>query len=221
MSASSKKKTKPRTTTKRAAPAKARAAKKRPAPAKKPIERAEAPVATPVITAPSPVPKKEVAAEKTFLLAMRLKGGFGTPISLEKALCTLRLKRRFNAVLLENKTNVIGMLRGVKDYVTWGEISASGIARLLESRGELVGGGAITDESVKKTFGEESVSGLTEGLAHGRITLRSLWAKGLMPVFRLRPPSSGFETTGKRAYGSHGELGSRGNELSKLLDRMT
>jgi large subunit ribosomal protein L30 len=214
MSASSKRKVKPKATKKAAA--KPRALKKRAAPARKPAERAE----TPSQVAPARPPKKELPAEKSFLLALRLKGSFGTPASLEKALSTLRLKKRFNAVLLENKGNVIGMLRGVKDYVTWGEIRTPEIAKLLRNRGKLEGGITITDDSVKKTFGEDSVNSLAQGLTEGRVTLNLLWTKGLQPVFRLRPPSGGFETSAKRPRGNRGELGARGTELPKLLDRM-
>jgi large subunit ribosomal protein L30 len=217
MSASSKRKAKPKGTKKAAA--KPRTVKKRAAPLKKPVER-EVPVEAPP-QIPAPPPKREAPPTKTFILALRLKGSFGTPTYLDKALSTLRLKRRFNAVLLENKVNVIGMLRGVKDYITWGELKAPDIAKLLKERGEIVGGTMVTDDTVKKTFGEDSVDSLAEGLTQGRITLDGLWEKGLRPVFRLRPPSGGFETTIKRPHGSRGELGARGTEISELLERMT
>jgi large subunit ribosomal protein L30 len=131
------------------------------------------------------------------------------------------LKYRFNAVLLENKVNVLGMLRNVKDYITWGEVKTPEIAKLLKERGELEGGIMVTDETVKKTFGEDSVDSLAEGLTEGRISLDALWTKGLRPVFRLRPPSGGFAKSVKRPYGSRGELGARGNKISELLERMT
>jgi len=209
-----KRKTKPKTTKKAAA--KTRAVKKRVPPTRKPTEHIETAPQAP----PTRPPKKEVPTEKSFLLALRLKGGFRTPTSLNKALSTLRLERRFNAVLLENRTSVIGMLRGVKDYVTWGEIKAPEIAKLLKNRGELEGGITITDDAVKKAFGEDSVKSLAEGLTRGRITLNLLWTKGLRPVFRLRPPSGGFETSTKRPHGNRGELGGRGIELPELLERM-
>ena len=214
MSATGKRKAKPKTPKKVAA--KSRVVKKRAAPARKPAERVEAPPQV----APTRPAKKEMPTEKSFLLALRLKGSFGTPASLEKALSTLRLKKRCNAVLLENKANVIGMLRGVKDYVTWGEIKTPEIAKLLKDRGELESGVTITDDIVKKTFGETSVKSLAEGLTQGRVTLNLLWMKGLRPVFRLRPPSGGFETSGKRPHGNRGELGARGDELPALLERM-
>ncbi|HUK29285.1 MAG TPA: 50S ribosomal protein L30 [Candidatus Acidoferrales bacterium] len=219
MSAASKRKTKPKAT--RKTTAKPRAAKKRAAPTKKIIERSETPVPQPTPVSPAPKAEVQPAVEpKTFILALRLKGSFGTPIYLVKALETLRLDRRFNAVLLENKTNVLGMLRNVKDYVTWGELKTPEIAKLLKERGELQGGATVTDDTVKRTFGEDSVNSLADGLTKGRINLDSLWAKGLRPVFRLRPPSGGFERSIKRPYGSRGELGARGTELSELLERM-
>ena len=219
MSASSKRKAKPKATKK--ATAKPRAVKKRAPPIKKTVEPTAAPVQPLSVQPQPPSSIQEKVSRKTFILALRLKGSFGTPITLDKALSTLRLKYRFNAVLLENKVNVLGMLRNVKDYITWGEIQTPEIAKLLKERGELEGGAMVTDETVKKTFGEDSVDSLAEGLSEGRISLDALWTKGLRPVFRLRPPSGGFETTIKRPHGSRGELGARGTKISELLERMT
>jgi large subunit ribosomal protein L30 len=163
-----------------------------------------------------PTPEK-----KSYLLAIRLKGSFGTPWPLEKALQTLRLKRKFNAVLLENTTATIGMLRTVKDYVTWGEAGTNDIALVLRERGELSGGADVTDEAIHDRFGESSIHDLASALTQGRVTLGELWQKGLNPVFRLHPPAGGFERSGKRPYGSGGELGNRQAQLSALLTRMS
>jgi len=165
--------------------------------------------------------KKEPAIEvKSYLLAIRMKGSFGTPWSLTRALETLRLKAKFNAVLLENTPAAIGMLRKVKDYVTWGEAGTNDIATVLRERGEL-SGEEMTDAAIRDKFGEASIQDLASALTQGRITLQQLREKGLNPVFRLHPPSSGFEGSGKRPYGSGGELGRRRAPLSALLGRMT
>jgi large subunit ribosomal protein L30 len=129
------------------------------------------------------------------------------------------LRRKFNAVLLEKTPSTIGMLRAAKDYVTWADASEADIAHLL-SEGELMGGGSMTDEAVRQKFGEQSVHELAAALIAGRVSLRGLWQKGLNPVFRLRPPSGGFERSIKRPYGSRGELGKREAGLSTLLTRM-
>ncbi len=209
MSTTTKRKAKPKTARKTAA--KPHAAKRRLTPTKKP---AEAPSPQPPITKESP------AAEKTYLLAIRLKGEFGTPYSLGTALTTLHLKGKFNAVLVENKPESIGMLRKVKDYVTWGDVSTNDLAMLFRERGEFSGGAPMTDETVKKKFGEATIQDLASALAKGRVNLRTLRQGGLNPVFRLHPPSGGFEGTIKRTYTSRGELGNRGPAIVALLNRM-
>ena len=209
MSKATKRKTKPKAA--RKALAKPRTAKKRAPPPKKPIE-------TPL---PPPSEKKEsAAAEKTYLLAIRLMGEFGTPWTLGTALTSLHLRRKFNATLVENKPESIGMLRKVKDYVTWGDVGTNEVAILFRERGEFSGGAPMTDETVKKRFGEASVQDLASALIKGRINLRTLWQAGLNPVFRLHPPSGGFQGTIKRPYNSRGELGNRGPAIAGLLTRM-
>lgn len=209
MSAASKKKTKPKTP--RKTKAKPRA----------PRKHATAPKKREVQPPPEPVRKEPAPAKKSYLLAIRLKGSFATPWPLERTLDALRLRSRFNAVLLENTPATIGMLRKVKDYVTWAEAQTSDIATVLRERGELSGGAEMTDESIRDKFGEASIQELALALTQGRITLQELRRKGLNPVFRLHPPSSGFEGSGKRPYGSGGELGKRQSPLSSLLARMT
>ncbi len=210
MSTPTKKKAKPKAA--RKTPAKPRTTKKRTPPIKKPLET----------TSPPPSEKKQsLAPEKTYLVAIRLKGEFGTPYTLGTALTTLHLKRKFNAVIVENKPESIGMLRLVKDYVTWGDVSTNEVAILFRERGEFSGGAPMTDETVKKKLGEATIQDLASALIKGRISLRTLWQSGLNPVFRLRPPSGGFEGSIKRTYTSRGELGNRGPAIAALLTRMT
>lgn len=206
MSSVHKRKAKPKAPRK----VKAHPARKRVAPAKKPLEKA-------VKAAPE---KRVVAPEKAFLIAVRLKGSFGAPDPIHRTLESLSLNRKFNAVLLENDANVLATLRRAKDYVTWGEVKSGDIATLLRERGELPGGLPLTDESVQERFGELSVDGLASALAQGRIQLDALWQKGLKHIFRLRPPSGGFVASTKRPYGSRGELGYRGAEIRNLVTRM-
>jgi large subunit ribosomal protein L30 len=207
MSTPRKRKAKPKAPRKE----KAKVTRKRAVPAKKPVEKA-------VVLPPQ---KKAVAPEKLFVFAIRLKGSFGTPVDAERTLASLRLDRKFNAVLLENNANVMATLRKAKDYVTWGEAKPRDIAMLLRERGELLGGLPVTDKSAHDKFGAQSVDGLASALADGSITLKILVEKGLKPVFRLRPPSGGFDASTKRPHGSRGELGYRGPDIANLVARMS
>ena len=142
------------------------------------------------------------------------------PEDYENTLKSLRLVRRFNAILMERNENLLGMLRKSKDYITWGELGVREIAMLLKERGELQGGTPVTDKYVKEVFGKQTVDGLVEALTVGEIPLTSLWQRGIRPVFRLRPPSGGFMYNIKRPFGSHGELGYRGVNMTHLVARM-
>lgn len=163
----------------------------------------------------------ELPPEKTFSLVVRLQGPVAVPKYMESTLRSLRLDRRFSAVLLEKSQNLIGMLRQAKDYVTWGDVKTEDIAGLLKERGELLGGDHVTDKFVKESFGEESIDRLATALTRGQIELKALWQKGIKPVFRLHPPSGGFQGSIKRPFGSRGELGYRGPDISNLVARMT
>ncbi len=189
---------------------KARPVRKRAVSAKRPLEK-------PVEAPPE---RKQPTLEKKFLIAVRIKGSFGTPNQIERTLSTLRLRNKFNAVLLENTATVIATLRRAKDYLTWGEAGSKDVAEMLKQRGEFVGGLPMTDKNIQEKFGEHSVDGLVTALTEGRITLKILWQKGLKPVFRLHPPSGGFGSSTKRPYGSRGELGQRGPAMSSLVARM-
>lgn len=211
MSAKQKRKAKPRVTRKETP----RPIRKRKAPEEKvkeaaiaPGKRAERRIAEPL-------------EEKPFFLAVRLQGPFAVPRDIESALGSLRLKRRFSAVLLEKNGSILGTLRFVKDYITWGEVKSHEIAALLKERGELSNGMHVSDKFVKDNFGTQSVEELATALARGQVQLKSLWHKGVRPVFRLRPPSGGFDSSIKRPYGSQGELGDRGEGIRVLLARMT
>ncbi len=176
---------------------------------------------------PAVVPLKKPEAvvaevpEKPLYLAIRLLGPFGAPTNIDNALTSLKLNHKFRAVLLEKNGSMLGTLRRVKDYVTWGEVKSPEIATLLKERGELSNGMAFNDKFVKENLGHESIEELALAIARGQISLKALWEKGVVPVFRLRPPSGGFEASIKRPFGSRGELGYRGAAISHLVHRMT
>jgi large subunit ribosomal protein L30 len=173
-----------------------------------------------VVTEKKPEKEAVEVPEKPLLLAVRILGSFGTPTRIETSLRSLKLGRKFRAVLLNKNESMVGALRKVKDYVTWGEVGSHDIAALLKKRGELSDGMAFTDKFVKENLGHESLEELAKALTRGQVELKTLHQKGVQPVFRLRPPSGGFESSIKRPFGSRGELGYRGTEISHLLERM-
>jgi len=172
---------------------------------------------------PKPLPKKKLPGppKDSMLLVIRLRGTFAVPNYIERTLRSLGLRNKFNATLVRNGPSTIGMLRQVKDYITWGDLKPTEIASLLRERGEVNGGKRVTDKFAMDVFSKESIDSLATAITTGEVGLRSLWEKGVKPVFRLRPPSGGFESTIKKSFTSNGQLGYRGSAIATLMTKMS
>jgi large subunit ribosomal protein L30 len=193
-------------------------------------EKARAPEAKPetkkravVKLLPRPLLKKKLPEppKESMLLIIRLRGSFGVPDYLERTMRSLRLRNKFNATIARNNPTTVGMLRQVKDYVTWGNLKPTDVATLLRERGQIEGGKHVTDKFATDVFSKESIDSLAAALTTGEISLQSLWEKGVKPVFRLRPPSGGFKSTIKKSFTSNGQLGYRGSAIATLMTKMS
>lgn len=129
----------------------------------------------------------------------------------------MKLTRPNHCVVLPENPTTKGMLQVVKDYVTWGEVGHELIARMLFQKGEVIGGGRLTDAYVKENSKFTSILSLAKALDKGEAKVTDV--KGLKPVLRLPPPRKGYEST-RKSYVDRGSLGYRGANMEKLLDRM-
>ncbi|MEM3108186.1 MAG: 50S ribosomal protein L30 [Candidatus Bathyarchaeia archaeon] len=155
------------------------------------------------------------------LVAVRLRGTARVYPELQKTLDSLRLRSKYNAVLLHETPSIKGMLQRAKDHVTWGEADADTILQLLRLRGRTTGNHRIDDGYVKEKFpGYGSIEELAAAIASGEVPLERLWRAEIKPVFRLHPPKGGFKKTIRRPYGSGGELGYRGPDIKGLIKKM-
>jgi large subunit ribosomal protein L30 len=109
------------------------------------------------------------------------------------------------------------MLQKAKDMITWGEIRGDVLEKLLRKRGKLEGNKKLSDEYVKSQTQFSSIAEFAEAVLSSRIELSAL--PKLKKVFRLRPPSKGYEAT-KRPFKDMGSLGYRGERINDLLARM-
>jgi len=151
------------------------------------------------------------------LLVIRLRGQVDVPPDVKHTLKLLRLHKKFHAVLVEETPTILGMLKKVSDYVTWGEIDRDTLAVLLERRGRLSGGRRLTLEYIQK-LGFHDFKELAQAILNGKISIKDL--RELKPVFRLHPPSGGFKYTIKKRFGAGGELGYRGSAINDLVRKM-
>ena len=129
----------------------------------------------------------------------------------------MKLTRPNHCVVLPQTETTKGMLQVVKDFVTWGEIGHELLARMLFQRGEVIGGGRLTDAYVKDNSKYTSILSLAKAVDKGEAKLSDV--KGLKPVLRLPPPRQGYESI-KKSYVDRGSLGYRGANIEKLIDRM-
>ena len=181
--------------------------KKRPRERKKPSTRVRK-------EAPSEVSKSSC------IIAVRLRGGAGVTTDVEATLNMLHLPRKYNAVLMYNKPDVLGMLKKTKDYITWGEADGEVLSLLLSERSRPHGAGELTTKHLKERLQIPSIPRLVEMIERAEVPLGKLYDAGIPPVFCLHPPKGGFKRSLKRPLTDGGELGYRGTEITSLISRM-
>ncbi len=137
---------------------------------------------------------------------VRVRGSVNTRKEIKDTLRMLRLTRVNHCVLIRKDPKIEGMVRKVKDFVTWGEISDKTLENLVSKKGRMTGDRKLDGREANSIFSKVKK---TENLKD---------IEGLKPVFRMDPPRKGYEGI-KQAF-PKGALGYRGEEINKLLERM-
>ncbi len=150
-------------------------------------------------------------------VVIRVRGRTGVRREIADTLKMLRLTRVNHCVLIPDTPSYRGMLHKVKDYVTWGEINEETLAKLIRSRGRLIGDKEITDKYIQESMGFETIEALARAIVEGKVLYRDI--PDVKPVFRLHPPLKGWEKT-KRHSTEGGALGYRGDKINDLILRM-
>ncbi len=148
---------------------------------------------------------------------VRVRGHSKIKADIEETMELMNLTRPNHCVVLPQSETVRGMLNKTKDYVTWGEVEETTLAKMIKFRGRMEGDAPIDDEAVKSKSKYSSIIALARAIKKGEVTYASL--DGFKPVFRLSPPRKGFEGN-KRSYQNGGALGYRGNVINELIERM-
>lgn len=141
-------------------------------------------------------------AGKLAVVLVRGMNKVKTPI--KNTIKMLNLSHANQCVIIENNSINIGMLKKVKDYLTWGEVDDTTLNELVEKRGEEF-----------KARAEDS---------KGKIKYKKYFehkGKKVKKTFRLNPPRKGFGRKGiKVPFTMKGALGYRGEAINDLLKRM-
>jgi large subunit ribosomal protein L30 len=153
----------------------------------------------------------------TLYAVVRVKGTCKTNRDIIDTLKLLHLTRANHCVIVPDTPSYRGMIQKVKDYVTWGEINAETLAKLILLRGRIEGNKRITDEYVRANTKYNSIYALAQAVFSGEFEYENL--KGVKPLFRLNPPKGGYRSV-KRIYRNGGAIGYRGADIQKLLEKM-
>ncbi|AAL81927.1 50S ribosomal protein L30 [Pyrococcus furiosus DSM 3638] len=151
------------------------------------------------------------------LAVIRIRGRVNVKRPVRDTLAMLRLHRVNHCVIVDDTPSYLGMLQKAKDYITWGEINAETLAKLIRKRGRLIGNKPVTDEYVKEKLGM-TIEEFAQKVVNGEMSLKDL--PNLKPVFRLHPPRGGFRGSKKRSFKEGGALGYRGEKINELIERM-
>ncbi len=74
------------------------------------------------------------------IAVIRIRGQIGINEDIKETLFRLRLRRKYACVVLEPTKENIGMLKKVRSFVSYGEISKETYDELLKKRGKKVDG---------------------------------------------------------------------------------
>lgn len=140
------------------------------------------------------------------IIAIRIRGSVGVRQQIVDTLMLMRLNRKMHAVILPENPSTKGMIKVVRDWITWGPLSDDMLESLMIKRGRKSQNKRLTADEVRN-----AVSAVKEG--------KKLTSVGVKQVFRLTPPSGGFKNSIKQHW-PKGELGDRGEKIDELLKRM-
>jgi len=150
---------------------------------------------------------------------IKLRGSVGIRPEIKHTLRLLRLHKVNHCVVVDENAYYEGMIKKVKDYVAWGEISEDMLEVLLKNRGRLEGDRRLTEEYLRENTPFGSIKELAHAMYEGEVKMKDLTGYKIKPVFRLHPPRKGHRGI-KKSVKEGGELGYHGEKINELLYKM-
>ena len=156
--------------------------------------------------------------ENKRIAVIRIKGKVGLKKGIKSTLNMLHLYKKNNCTIISNAPTYIGVLKKLKDCVTWGELNEETCKLLLEKRGKLPSKKPLT-EAYLKTKIKMNLDKFVKEFMSFKKELKDV--PGLKQFFKLKPPEKGFERGGtKKPFSLGGVLGYRKEKINDLIERM-
>jgi large subunit ribosomal protein L30 len=147
---------------------------------------------------------------------VKVRGSINVKPKIKETMKLMRLNRVNHCVIVPENETYDGMLKIIKDYVTWGEVDIETTELMLESSGKTSGNAIFTKKELKDSS-FKTMKALAKNLSEGKVVMRDV--PKLKPLFRLHPPRKGYEGV-KRSFKEGGALGYRGEKINQLIRRM-
>lgn len=174
-------------------------------------------------------------------LVVRMKGTVNVPRWANLTLESLHLDKKFRATIIPENEQSLGMLRKIKEWVSWSSVDDSFIREFVEKKGRISAsrlvmsttatgttdamGDSSSSSSKEDTGGNDSsqksqnvdLDKVASAISQNQLYLSKI--PGIKPWFALSPPKGGFRKKSKRSYSQNGILGEN-KELISLVKRM-
>jgi len=148
--------------------------------------------------------KMNEETNKEKLAVVRIRGTTGAGRDIDRTLNQLRLYKKNYCVVVPKTSGYLGMVKKIKDYVTWGDIDEKIFNALVERRGEEYNG-SVSDKNGKIKYSK----------------FMGAMDKKIKKKFRLNSPKKGYGRKGiKVSFNNGGALGYRGDKIKDLIMRM-
>ncbi len=135
---------------------------------------------------------------------IRIRGVTGIKLDIDETLKKLRLYKKNYCVVVPKTKSYLGMIKKIKDYVTWGDIEEKTYNDLIGKRKEEYKG-RVSDKK-------------------GKINYKKFFNinnKKIKKNFRLNSPKKGYGRKGiKVSFKNGGALGYRADKINDLIQRM-
>src|SRR3989344_5147826 len=110
------------------------------------------------------------------ILVIRISGAVDLSGKVEETLFRMRLRRKYSAILVKPSVENLKVLRKMRDFVAFGEITPENLIKLIEKRAKPISSKDKIDAlKIVKELEKKKLSDL-----------------GVKPFFRLHPPRGGI-----------------------------
>jgi len=149
---------------------------------------------------------------------VRIRGSVDVRRETKDTFSMLHLRAPNNCIVCPETKDWKGMIEKIKDWVTYGEIDKQTLAALLQKRLHGPNDKKVDVKMLKELTASkyDSFEKFADDLIANKVKMKNF--EKIKLFFRLTPPSKGLKSV-KEHY-PRGDLGYRGKEINKLLERM-